>query len=86
MDLRCQVSEFPGFRWFSVVSQVEQPPETECMSTDVDGHGGSPTIPNRIREILCEDTFVLAMPTTQFHRHKSSAVLVFGLKMFGDGC
>ena len=31
MDLRCRVSEFPGFRWFSVLAQLEQPPETEMQ-------------------------------------------------------
>ena len=31
MDLRFQVSKFPGFRWFSLVAQLEQPLETETQ-------------------------------------------------------
>jgi hypothetical protein len=31
MDLHFQVSKFPGFSWFSLVAQLEQPLETETQ-------------------------------------------------------
>jgi hypothetical protein len=31
MDLHFQVSKFPGFNWFPVVAQLEQPLETDIQ-------------------------------------------------------